>query len=81
MTSQEYLDKMPDVVFPHETSFPDGTARNFGLTKRELFTAMIAQGMAANLSDPQGWGAPPHLLARQALKFADALIEELKTNK
>lgn len=41
-----------------------------GLTKREYFAAMAMQGM---LSDPERYG----VIAKGAVKFADALIKEL----
>jgi len=46
----------------------------YGLTKREYFAAMAMQGM---LSDPERYGA----IAKWAVKFADALIEELNKDE
>lgn len=47
---------------------------NPGLTKREWFTGMAMQGLAAN---PEGWPVKSDIIAKYAVEFADALIAEL----
>jgi len=47
-----------------------------GLTKRELFAAMLMQGMIASESESEGLYRP-ETAATRAVKFADALLKEL----
>jgi hypothetical protein len=54
---------------------PTGT----GLTVRQQFAAMIAQGFAANPHAFEEWGSARQ--AVEAVKFADALIAELNKPK
>lgn len=53
------------------------TIKDCGFSKREFFSIMILQGMAARIYDPVGWGDDPAILAKRAIMVADALIEEL----
>lgn len=46
-----------------------------GLTKREHFAAMAMQGLIA--SDTPEWVGTPESQAEYAVKYADALLEEL----
>lgn len=55
-----------------------------GLTKREYFAAMAMQGAMANPAS-MGFASaskldPSEIIARSALKYADALIVELNKN-
>ena len=54
------------------TVLPD----QFGLTKRELFAAMVAQGLLANGHKGGFFGAEG--TAREAISIADALIKALE---
>lgn len=47
----------------------------FGLTKRELFAAMVMMGMCASESEASYW--IDEQLAKRAVKRADALLAEL----
>ena len=63
-----------------ETDFKDfvfpTTVRSYsGLTRRDLFAAMMMQGILAGL--PENAEHDSVLTCRLAVKFADALIEEL----
>jgi hypothetical protein len=44
-----------------------------GLSKRELFAAMVMQGFAADTNE----GAQPEVIASYAVRYADALLAEL----
>jgi len=65
---------MSDHVFPiidsknHEVYVPEGYG---GLSKRELFAAMMAQGILANDLEYKS-------VAKEAVDYADALIAELE---
>jgi hypothetical protein len=70
-------------AFPQTVEINGVMYNNAGLSKRELFAAMIAQGIASEAYDIQyrQWGAAPNTLAKQAVALADALIEELNAVK
>jgi hypothetical protein len=64
------------MIKPDDPAFPvDIRGISLGLTKREYFAAVIAQGFAAN-----GSYGPPDL-ASEAVDYADALIAELAKEK
>lgn len=69
-----------DHVFPQPQLAPDGfmvgTVPRGGLTKRELFSAMIMQGGIAGLKASDV--CDPVACAEHAVAMADALIEALK---
>lgn len=63
-------------AFPNALVSPtnDGYLTTAGLTKRELFAAMVMQGFASDPNcDGEGW-----CYARTATGWADALIAELE---
>ena len=65
---------------PNDSAFPvvidDGRVLDHGLTKREYFAAMIAQGMATSIwSAPKGYTTDD--MVKDAVIIADKLILEL----
>ncbi len=57
-----------------------GINHTVGLTKREYFAAMALQGLMIDLlvtADTSPDDIPDHVLAKEAVKAADALIIEL----
>jgi hypothetical protein len=75
--------KANDVAFPAERIIHDsdgneiGRTTESGLTKREYFAAMAMQGLISNELTIQG----PDGLSIDAVKYADALIEQLNRRK
>lgn len=77
-----------DRIFPFVRRIDYGTNGNsmevqtYGLSKRGLFAAMAMQGFISHFGTcdlpSHQW---PMDLAKRAISAADALIEELKTNK
>lgn len=64
-----------DPAFPtSEIAFEDR-----GLSKREFFAAMALQGLAGNLDADSN--ADPKFVARDAVAYADAIIEELERTR
>jgi hypothetical protein len=62
----------PDEDRPSTLHYFEGSG---GLTKREYFAALAANGMSVNL--PEMGKSHAALIAQQAVQIADALIEEL----
>ena len=59
-------------AFPQQETFDDLS----GLTKREYFAVMVMQGFIASYTGEQNHPDPDYA-ADEAVKYADALIEEL----
>lgn len=57
---------------PEDRAFPSDIKNQNGLTKRDFFAAMAMQGVLFG-----GEYIEPVLVANQAVKYADALLEEL----
>jgi hypothetical protein len=66
------------VFADYVTHDQDGNYVGGGLTKREYFAAMAMQGVI-NLGFKADGNADPEFTARDAVKYADALIAELNT--
>lgn len=67
-----------ELAFPFvETAAMQGESINFGLTKRELFAAMVMQGFAANPS----CSANGERHVAEAIQLADALLAALAQPK
>ncbi len=70
--------KGPKTTFPDDSAYPSWEFTQRGLTKREYFASMAMQGMLAHpgtIADmPQ---KHPDTVAKAAVIYADALIEEL----
>ena len=83
MTPQEYLDKMPDTVFPYQRHFSDGEVSHLGITQLGLFSAMAMQGIIAAGDDhpkvgdydPVKWA---EYVAKIAVNHALCLIKEIE---
>ncbi len=58
-------------------AYPAGSLVNSGLKIRELLAAMAMQGMLSNAELNILGPEKPKLVAKCAIAFADALIEEL----
>ena len=72
----EQIKEGKENAFPHielDTYSGKPCNQHFGLTKRELFAAMALQGMQGNTN--YKW--EPEAMAEDAVKYADALINEL----
>lgn len=70
-----------EAAFPRPTQYRETDSHNvllaaqWGLTKRELFAAMVMQGIVANKEGPAGnW----EKCAAHAVKAADALLSALE---
>ncbi len=68
---------MSENVFPSVETTPFGSKSGGGLTKRELFAAMIMQGFASATPDGMIANATGREIVRFAIISADALIAEL----
>lgn len=66
-----------DMAFPVQGTeqTPNATVQN-GLTKREYFAALAAQGMLASETENFNFGHTSNI-AERAVKVADALLAEL----
>lgn len=63
-------------IDPNQSAFPSTRdTQTWGLTKRELFAAMLLQGILAN--DSRVGTSMYPIIAQNAAKLADALIEAL----
>lgn len=54
-----------------------------GLTKREYFAGLALSGMCTDIvtAEERGYDAGPEQTARDAVKYADALLAELERTK
>ena len=76
-TENKYVDEGAELAFPHiELDSHTGLPRNqhYGLTKRELFSAMVLQGCCADFKFNNRSSED---MAKIAVSYADALINEL----
>lgn len=63
---------------PHSACIPgEGCRVHAGLSKREWFAGMALQGLLARQLDPRDLAYEPEQSVRNALAFADKMLEEL----
>lgn len=65
-----------DPAFPFPCQGPTGCEIYYGLTKRELFAAMMMQALVTDGRVPGG----KDIVAKVAAYYADALLAELEKN-
>jgi len=68
-----------ETAFPLHPSASSEAAHRNGLTKREMISAMVLQGMNASLSHTSNWPEDYTLdcMVKNAVMQADALLEAL----